>query len=124
MSFQSSILGAEIDISGRSYCTELTAIEETKSYKERKAKDEDMRFIQHHIFAITIPQVCLPSNHNVVIAYIFISAVRFSCKIQLHFGSFSCMTLVVKNCRKPSFQLFFKIILMVPMRCPGMWLRV
>ncbi|CAN6470028.1 unnamed protein product [Victoria cruziana] len=54
---KSSILGAEIDISGRSYCTELTAIEETKSYKERKAKDEDMRFIQHHIFAITIPQV-------------------------------------------------------------------
>ncbi|XP_031490841.1 uncharacterized protein LOC116257954 isoform X2 [Nymphaea colorata] len=54
---KTSILGAEVDISGRSYSTELAPIEEAKSYMERVPKDEDMKFIQHQIFSFTIPQV-------------------------------------------------------------------
>uniref|UniRef100_A0A2N9IBF9 VWFA domain-containing protein n=1 Tax=Fagus sylvatica TaxID=28930 RepID=A0A2N9IBF9_FAGSY len=56
MGEQGSLLGVEVDLSGRSYRTELITLEDIKDI-EKVAKAEDGRFLKCQIYTLKVPQV-------------------------------------------------------------------
>ncbi|KAM7513519.1 hypothetical protein LguiA_003102 [Lonicera macranthoides] len=64
MGEQGSILGVEVEIPRRSYCTQLVAMDD-KSVTEKVAKAEDGGFLKPHIFTVTVPQVDGGSNLSI-----------------------------------------------------------
>ncbi|KAI4355416.1 hypothetical protein L6164_004192 [Bauhinia variegata] len=56
MGEQGSLLGVEVDHTGRSYQTELITLEDEK-HKEKAAKSKDGYFLKSQIYTVKIPQV-------------------------------------------------------------------
>ncbi|KAJ4958791.1 hypothetical protein NE237_025902 [Protea cynaroides] len=80
MSEQGSILGVEVDVARKSYCTRLVAIDE-KIDMEKLAKARDGGFLKSLIFTMTIPEIDGGSNLSI--------KVRWSQKIFSNGGQFS-----------------------------------
>ncbi|OVA08327.1 von Willebrand factor [Macleaya cordata] len=80
MGEQGSILGVEVDVNRRSYCSQLTSVEESTDMA-KVAKAEDGGFLKPQIFILTIPQVDGGSNLSV--------KVRWSQKLVFDAGQFS-----------------------------------
>lgn len=79
MGEEGSVLGFEVDISRKSYCTQLIAMEDRDV--EKVVRAEDGGFLKPHIFTITVPQVDGGSN-------LFIKA-SWSQKLVYEDGQFS-----------------------------------
>ncbi|XP_031274089.1 inter-alpha-trypsin inhibitor heavy chain H3 [Pistacia vera] len=56
MGEEGSILGVEVEVSSKSYCTRLIALED-KEGVEKAARPENGGFLKPHIFTLTIPQI-------------------------------------------------------------------
>lgn len=83
MGEQGSILGVEVDVPRKSYCTQLITMEENKDM-EKASRAGDGGFLKPHIFTITIPEVDGGSNLSI--------KVRWSQKLLYHDGQ---LTLIV-----------------------------
>lgn len=64
MGEQGSILGAEVEVIRKSYCTQLVVMDEKES-SENLGKAEDGGFLKPNIFTLTIPQVDGGSNLSI-----------------------------------------------------------
>ncbi|CAK7352408.1 unnamed protein product [Dovyalis caffra] len=80
MGEQGSILGVEVEVSGKLYHTELVAIED-KKYLEKEARLENGGYLKPHIFTITIPEVDGGSILSVKVSWVQ--------KLLFHKGEFS-----------------------------------
>ncbi|XP_031382013.1 inter-alpha-trypsin inhibitor heavy chain H3 [Punica granatum] len=68
MGEQGSILGVEVTISRKSYCTQFIPIEEKKDI-DKAARVEDGGFLKAHIFTLKVPQVDGGSNISIKICW-------------------------------------------------------
>ncbi|XP_047169281.1 uncharacterized protein LOC124837865 [Vigna umbellata] len=80
MGEQGSLLGLEVDGSGRTYHTELISLKDEKD-KDRVAKAKDGYFLKSHIYTVKIPQFRGGS--------VFSTKIRWSQKILFHDGQLS-----------------------------------
>ncbi|KAF8388713.1 hypothetical protein HHK36_025393 [Tetracentron sinense] len=80
MGEQGSILGVEVDVARRSYCTQLITMED-KTDIEKVAQSQDGSFLEPQIFILTIPQVDGGSNLSIKVSW--------SQKLLYHNGQFS-----------------------------------
>ncbi|KAK6941273.1 von Willebrand factor, type A [Dillenia turbinata] len=68
MGEQGSVLGVEVDISRKSYCTQLATAEDNKDY-DRGARVQDLGFLKPHIFTLIIPQVDGGTNLSIKVSW-------------------------------------------------------
>ncbi|XP_060187152.1 uncharacterized protein LOC132616626 [Lycium barbarum] len=68
MGEQGSILGVEVELPRKSYCTKLVTMDDA-SETETVAKIEDGCFLKPHIFTLTIPQVDGGTNISITIRW-------------------------------------------------------
>lgn len=68
MGEQGSILGVEVELPRKSYCTKIVTVDD-ESETEKVAKIEDGCFLKPHIFTLTIPQVDGGTNISVTIRW-------------------------------------------------------
>ncbi|KAK4355745.1 hypothetical protein RND71_024716 [Anisodus tanguticus] len=68
MGEQGSILGVEVELPRKSYCTKILTMDD-ESETEKVAKIEDGCFLKPHIFTLTIPQVDGGTNISVTIRW-------------------------------------------------------
>ncbi|KAJ8543357.1 hypothetical protein K7X08_005880 [Anisodus acutangulus] len=68
MGEQGSILGVEVELPRKSYCTKILTMD-NESETEKVAKIEDGCFLKPHIFTLTIPQVDGGTNISVTIRW-------------------------------------------------------
>lgn len=68
MGEQGSILGIEVEAPRKSYCTQLTALDDTKDL-EKVAKTEDGCFLKPSIFTFIVPQVDGGSNLSIKVRW-------------------------------------------------------
>ncbi|XP_059633265.1 uncharacterized protein LOC132276034 isoform X2 [Cornus florida] len=68
MGEQGSVLGVEVEVPGKFYCTQLIAMDE-KQDLEKVAKAEDGGFLKPHIFTFTIPQIDGGSNLSIKVSW-------------------------------------------------------
>ncbi|ESW07417.1 hypothetical protein PHAVU_010G128200 [Phaseolus vulgaris] len=80
MGEQGSLLGLEVDGSGRTYHTELISLKDEKD-KDKVAKAKDGYFLKSHIYTVKIPQLRGGS--------VFSTKIRWSQKILFHDGQLS-----------------------------------
>ncbi|KAL3535507.1 hypothetical protein ACH5RR_003968 [Cinchona calisaya] len=80
MGEQGSILGVEVEVPRKSYCTQFITMDDERD-TENLAKTEDACFLKPHIFTLTIPQVDGGSNLSI--------KVRWSQKLSYHDGQFT-----------------------------------
>ncbi|KAK2982220.1 hypothetical protein RJ640_009152 [Escallonia rubra] len=80
MGEQGSILGIEVDVPKKSYCSQLVALDDKRDV-EKIAKAEDGGFLKPHIFVLLIPEVDGGSN--------LIIKVRWSQKLLYQDGQFT-----------------------------------
>ncbi|PIN24772.1 hypothetical protein CDL12_02496 [Handroanthus impetiginosus] len=79
MGEQGSLLGVEVEVPRKSYCTQLIAIDSEGT--EKVAKREDGGFLKANIFTLTIPQIDGGTNLSVKL--------RWSQKLMYHDGQFT-----------------------------------
>ncbi|XP_042484181.1 uncharacterized protein LOC122064532 [Macadamia integrifolia] len=90
MSDQGSILGVEVDVARKSFCTRLAAIDE-KIDMEKLAKAKDGGFLIPQIFTLTIPEIDGGSNLSIKVRWsqkIFYTDGQFSLKIPFSFPEY------------------------------------
>ncbi|XP_043706008.1 inter alpha-trypsin inhibitor, heavy chain 4 [Telopea speciosissima] len=90
MSEQGSILGVEVDVARKSYCTRLVAIDE-KINTENLDKARDGGFLKPQIFIVTIPEIDGGSNLSVKVSWsqkIFYGDGQFSLNIPFSFPEY------------------------------------
>ncbi|KAK6131780.1 hypothetical protein DH2020_034476 [Rehmannia glutinosa] len=92
MGEQGSILGVEVEVPRKSYCTQLVAMDSEKG-TEKVAKIEDGGFLKSRIYTLTIPQA------SFLISFLFILSSLFFGVLWSHI-----FHLIVKYC-KISFQI-------------------
>ncbi|KAI3443544.1 hypothetical protein Pfo_000209 [Paulownia fortunei] len=80
MGEQGSILGVEVEVPRKSYCTQLISMDNEKA-TEKVAKIEHGGFLKAHIFTLTIPQIDGGTNISVKL--------RWSQKLLYHDGQFT-----------------------------------